>query len=139
MPSEFYAEISTPEKKFLHGNVEMLIVDGIDGEMGIMKGHIPMITPLSIGSIKIKQKGAWREAATSEGFMEIKKDGVMILTQSVEWPEEIDINRALAAKERAEEQLRQKYSMQEYMQSKASLARALVRLRVVNRGQNLND
>ena len=132
MAEEFLLEIITPERKFFEGNVEMVIVDSIDGQLGIMKGHIPMVALIAIGSVKIKENGNWKEAAIGEGFMEIRPDGTTILSHSVEWPEEIDEKRAREAAERARERLRQELSMKEYHQSKAALARAMTRLRVRN-------
>jgi len=133
MASEFYLEIITPERKFFEGYVEMLIVDSTDGQLGIMKGHIPMVAPVAIGSLKIKQKGIWKEAAINVGFMEVTPNKTIILSHSVEWPEEIDEKRAQEALERAQERLRQKRSLTEYHRSKAALARAMSRLKVKKR------
>lgn len=133
MASEFYLEVITPERKFFEGNVEMVIVDSTDGQLGIMKGHVPKVAPIAIGIIKIKQQGVWREAAINEGFMEVTPEKTIILSHSVEWPEEIDIKRAQEALERAQERLRQKRSLTEYHRSKAALARAMSRLKVRKR------
>jgi len=135
---EFYLEIITPERKFFQGEVEMVVVPGLDGELGILRGHVPMVTALDVGMVRIKQNNEWKEAAVSEGFMEVRPDETIILAQAAEWPEEIDVNRALAAKERAEERLRQRRSMKEYVQSKTSLARALTRLRIKNRNVRID-
>ena len=70
--------------------------------------------------------------------MEVRPDETIIFSQAMEWPDEIDISRAQAARERAEERLRQQRSYQEYQQSKIALARAMVRLRVGRRNQNLD-
>lgn len=133
MAGEFYLEVITPEKTFFRGNVEMVIVNSTDGELGIMKGHIPMVALVAIGTLKIKQNGKWREAAINEGFMEVRPDEVIILSHSVEWPEEIDEKRAEAALERALQRIRLRRSMKEYYQSKAAMARAMARLRVKKR------
>jgi len=133
MASEFYLEVVTPERKFFEGYVEMVIVDSTDGQLGIMKGHVPMVAPVAIGIIKIKQQGVWREAAINEGFMEVTPEKTIILSHSVEWPEEIDVKRAQEALERAQERLRQKRSLTEYHRSKAALARAMSRLKVRKR------
>ncbi|MDP2892555.1 MAG: ATP synthase F1 subunit epsilon [Bacillota bacterium] len=135
--STYRLDILTPERKFFSGDVEALIYHIADGEICILKGHMPMVTALEIGAIRIKQGGKWREAAASEGFVEVRPDQTLIFAQAVEWPEEIDVRRAKAALEMAEEQLRQKKSMLEYRQSEISLARAMARLRVTN--QNTKD
>lgn len=130
MASTFYLEIVTPERKFFSGDVEMVVLKTPGGEIGILKEHMPMVIAVAIGPIRIKKDGEWLEAVLTEGFMEIKQDKTVILTDTAEWPNEIDINRAKAAKERAEERMQRQLSRQEYMRSQAALARALARLRV---------
>lgn len=126
----FYVEILTPEKKFFWGDIETIIVRTPLGEMGILKGHIPMVVIIDIGTVRIKKDGQWIEAALSEGFMEVKQDKAVILVDTAEWPDEIDINRAKAAKDRAAERLLRKLNQTEYIQSKAAMARAMARLQV---------
>ncbi|MDK2992643.1 MAG: F-type H+-transporting ATPase subunit epsilon, partial [Clostridiales bacterium] len=103
------------------------------GYMGVLAGHEPMVCPIGIGVLRIKQNGQWRDAAISGGFIEIRPQKVTILSDTVEWPEEIDARRAEAARRRAEERLRQRLSQEEYLRSQAALARALTRLRISNR------
>jgi len=131
--ARFYLEVITPERRFFQGQVEMVIVQSVDGEIGVMKGHIPMVTPIAVGTLKIKQNGKWKEAAMNEGFMEVLPDKTIILCHSVEWPEEIDEKRAREAMERAQERIRQRNSLREYHESKAALARAMTRLKVKKR------
>jgi len=133
MAGEFFLDATTTEKTFFRGNVEMVIVDSSDGQLGIMKGHIPMVALVAIGTLRIKQNGQWREASINEGFMEVRPDEVIILSHSVEWPEEIDEKRARAALERAQQRIRLRRSMKEYYQSKAAMARAMARLKVKKR------
>jgi len=83
---------------------------------------------VSIGNIGIKRDDKWESSVNSEGFMEVRRDGVMIFVQSCEHPEEIDARRAEDARKRALEHMRQKQSMTEYKQSKIALARAMARL-----------
>lgn len=130
MASTFNLEIVTPERKFFSGQVEMVILKTPEGEMGILQGHVPMVVAVAIGPLKIKKDGEWLEAVLTEGFMEVKQDKTVILTDTAEWPNEIDVNRAKAAKERAEERLQRQISQLEYYRSQAALARALARLKV---------
>ncbi len=130
MASNFYLEIVTPERKFFSDEVEMVILRTPEGEMGILEGHVPMVVAVDIGPVKIKKNGEWQEAVLTEGFMEVKQDKTIILTDTAEWPSEIDVNRAKAAKQRAEERLQRQISQIEYSRSKAALSRALARLRV---------
>jgi F-type H+-transporting ATPase subunit epsilon len=124
----FYLEITTPEKTFISGNVEQIIVHTPGGEIGVLKGHMPLVVPVSIGAIRIKQDGKWKYAVLSEGFMDISQQQTFVLVDTAEWPDEIDINRAKAAEERARERLQLKLSRLEYIQSQAALQRALSRL-----------
>lgn len=126
----FHLEITTPERRFYDGPVESLVVEGTQGKLGILAGHIPMSTGISVGTIRFKVDGSWKESFCSEGFLEVRPDRTIILAQAVEWPDEIDARRAEEARLRAEERLRQRKSMQEYTQSKIALTRAMVRLRV---------
>ena len=138
MPAKYTLEIITPERIFFRGEVESVVIPTPDGYMSIQKMHEPMVAAVSVGDMKLNIDGEWSECTTSFGFVEVRPDETIIFSQAVEWPDEIDIKRAQEAKERAEEQLRQKQSYQEYMQSQISLARAMVRLRVGRRNRNLD-
>jgi F-type H+-transporting ATPase subunit epsilon len=129
MSNTFYLEIVTPERKFFSDNVEMVILNTPEGEIGVLKDHMPMVVSVAIGPIRIKRDGDWHQAILTQGFMQIKQDKTIILTDTAEWPEEVDINRAKAAKLRAEERLQSKISQVEYIRSQAALARAVERLK----------
>lgn len=133
MASTFQLEIVTPERNFFSGQVEMVVLKTPEGEIGILHGHIPIVAAVAEGPVRILQDGEWLEAALTQGFMEVKQDHTILLTDTAEWPDEIDANRAKAAKERAEERLHQKLSQMEYLRSQAALARALARLKVTKR------
>jgi len=131
MPSNtFWLEILTPERSFFSGQAEQVTVTGLDGKIGVLKGHTPMVSSLGIGEVQIKQNGVWLTAACSEGFMRTDPDYTLILVQTAEWPEEIDVNRAMYKKEQAEEKLRQKESMREFTSNRNTLAKAVMRIRV---------
>lgn len=130
MANTFYLEIITPERKFFTGDVETIILKTPEGEIGILKDHMPMIAAVAIGPLRMLKDGEWLEAVLSQGFMEIMRDKTVILCDTAEWPNEIDINRARAAEERARERLQNQLSRIEYMQSQAALQRALTRLKV---------
>ena len=130
MAGTFFLEIVTPDKKFYSDEVQELILQTPEGEIGLLSGHMPMVAAVSIGPIRIKNGDKWLEAFISEGFMEVTREKTVILADTAEWPEEIDANRAKAAEERARERLQRKLSHIEYMQSQAALQRAISRLRV---------
>lgn len=130
MASTFNLEIVTPDRRFFSGEVETVVLKTIEGEVGILKGHAQMVIAIAIGPMRIKKDGEWLDAVLSEGFMEIKLDKTIILVDSAEWPNEIDINRAKAAKERAEEKIQREKDNLEMIRSRAALARAIARLRI---------
>ncbi len=130
MPSNFRIDIITPERLFYGGEIESIVLDTPDGKRGIMAGHTPMIIAVAIGQIDLKIDGEWKIAFTSEGFIEITPDGITMMAQTVEWPDEIDARRAGEAEKRAQERLRQKQSFKEYHSTMSSLARAMARLRI---------
>lgn len=130
MASTFRLEIVTPERNFFSGEIEMVVVKTPEGEMGILKNHIPMVTAIAIGPVRILQDGKWLDAVLTSGFMEISRDKTVILVDTAEWPYEIDVNRAEAARERAMERLNRKLGKVEYLRSQAALSRALARLKI---------
>lgn len=130
MANTFLLEILASDHPFFKGACENLVFPGLDGEFGILPNHEEMVTCLSAGEIKFKINGEWTYAAVSDGFIEITQDYVVLLADTVERPEEIDMKRAEEAKVRAEERLRQKQSIQEYYQTQAALNRAMNRIKV---------
>ncbi|HAE42672.1 MAG TPA: F0F1 ATP synthase subunit epsilon [Clostridiales bacterium] len=128
--SKFMLEIVTPERLFFDGEVEMVIARGVEGDIGILKGHEPFVTPLQIGTIKIKIDGQFKLAAISQGYMQVTKDKVVILVDTAEWPEEIDVNRAEKARERAEKRLQQKTADLDILRAEIALKKATTRLGV---------
>ena len=132
MGKTFYLEITASDRKFYNGECEMMIFPAIDGQQGILPNHESMVTAVKAGELRFKVNGEWKEAAVGDGF-EIMPEFVVLLADTVEWPDEIDIRRAKEAKERAQERLRQKESQREYYHSKAALSRAMARLKVTGK------
>lgn len=132
MANSFKLSISTPDRQFFDGECESLVVSSQDGEMGILPGHLSMVITLISAPARIKVNGEWKIAAISGGFARIKGDSVIILADTAEWPEEIEINRAERARQRAEERVKAHVSEVEYMRSRVALERALMRLTVKN-------
>ena len=127
--------IATPERVFFDGDAESVVLTSTEGELGVLAGHAPTVVALSAAPIKFRQGEVWLEAALSGGFAEIDGDRTLVFADTAEWPEEIEVNRALEAKRRAEERIRARRSEAEYIQSMIALQRALARLRVSERVQ----
>ncbi|CAG7655597.1 F0F1 ATP synthase subunit epsilon [Paenibacillus allorhizosphaerae] len=130
--STFLLEVVTPERKAYAEQVNMIIAKGVDGELGILPNHIPLVTPLKIAPITVKKQGAKDELiAVNGGFMEVRKDKVVILAESAELPEQIDIERAQSAKERAQKRLSaSKQDDIDFKRAELALQRAMNRIDV---------
>ncbi len=133
MAKTFKIEILASDHPFYQGECEMVIFPGIDGEMGVLAGHEPMVTCLMSGEMRFQVDGVWHFAAVTDGIVEITPDHVEILSDTIERPEDIDQHRAKLAKQKAEEKLRQHLSKQEYYQTMAAVNRAVNRLKVKKR------
>ncbi|MBN2260202.1 MAG: F0F1 ATP synthase subunit epsilon [Clostridiales bacterium] len=129
MAAMYMLEIVTPDRNFYSGDAEMTIVRTTTGDMGILKDHEPTVAPLSIGVIKIKIGNEVKIAACSSGFVNIDDEAVTIVTDAAEWAEEIDIDRAKAALERAKERLDAKQHEIDMYRAQISMTRALNRVR----------
>ncbi|MUT65078.1 F0F1 ATP synthase subunit epsilon [Paenibacillus sp. NEAU-GSW1] len=132
--STFLVEIVTPERKVYAETANMVSVTGVEGELGILPNHIPLVTPLRIAPIVIKRDGNKADViAASGGFIEVRKDKIVILAESAELSTDIDVNRAQAAKERAEQRLKAKRDEVDYRRAELALQRAMNRINVTQR------
>jgi F-type H+-transporting ATPase subunit epsilon len=131
MAKLFNLEVHTPYRLFYTGKVEAIVVTLIDGEIGVYADHTFLTAPVVTGILKIKdQEGQWKQAFTTEGILEVSGHRTVLVVDAAEWPQEIDRDRALAAKERAEELLETAMFRFETDNAKANLKRALTRLKL---------
>lgn len=127
----FGLKIIASDKVFYEGRCRNLIIPAPDGEVGLLPHHENMVIAIEVGIARMEVKaGKWNEIAVGTGFAEIVNNRVTLLVDTAEKPEDIDVRRAQEQKERAEEQMRQKRSIQQYYHTQASLARAMNRLRL---------
>lgn len=105
MADTFQLEIVTPEKKVVETAAEEIQIPGKNGYLGILPGHAPLITELSVGEINYRGNGREQKLAVAWGFAEVLPNKVTILAESAEHPSEIDVERARQAKQRAEQRL----------------------------------
>ncbi len=127
----FQVEILTADHVFYEGACESLIVPTPDGQYGILAGHFPVVSAITPGEMSYRVPGgAMQQVAVSHGMFKVENNRVLILVDSAERPEEIDVNRARLAAEHAKEAMLQKRSVAEYRLAQANLARAASRLRV---------
>lgn len=126
----FQLEILASDHPFYMGPASHLVFPTMDGLLGVLAGHESMITVVRSGELKYMVDSVWRYAAISEGFAEVRKDYVLILSDAVELPEEIDVKRAAEAAKRAKERLLHKQSIMQYYHSQVALNRAMNRLKI---------
>lgn len=126
----FHLEIVTPYRQFFSEEVETVIVRGMEGDLAVLEGKSPIITPLKIGKIRIVQKGVERVAAVVDGYISVIDDKTTIVTEAAEWPDEIDIERAEEAKKRAEKRMEQEKEAIDIDRAELALKRAINRIEV---------
>lgn len=124
----FRLEIITPDRKFYEGEASMVEFTSTEGEMGVYKHHIPLTAVLAPGIVTITEAEGKKEAAIHAGFVEILPEKVTFLAEIAEWPEEIDVNRAEAARARAEERLHNHRAEIDVARAEIALKKALVRI-----------
>lgn len=124
----FQVEIITPERIFYKGEATMIEFTTVEGDMGVYKNHISLTTVLAPGIVTITADTEQKKAAVHSGFVQILGDKVTLLAEIAEWPDEIDWERAEAAKRRAEERLAAKADDLDIVRAELALRRALVRI-----------
>ena len=127
----FWLKVIASDHVFYNGNCEALVVPAHDGEVGILPNREAMILAIQEGELKFRIPGEqeYHHAVVGLGIVQVANNRVTVVVDTAERPEDIDEVRAKQALERAKEQLRQKQSIREYYMSKASMARALSRLK----------
>ena len=128
--NKFKVEIITPDRVFFTGEADMIEFNTGDGQIGAYKNHIPLTTVLEPGAVVIHNDDQQQVAAVHAGFAEILGEKVTLLAELAAWPDEIDINRAEAAKQRAEDRIAAKSETLDLKRAEYALHRALTRIDV---------
>ncbi len=127
-------EIITPERVVYTDDVDMVIAPATEGYVGILPHHAPLLTTLGPGEFRVKKGGVEEVLAVFGGFMDVRGDRVVVLTEDAEHAEDIDAQQAQVARDRAQQALQAgPMSAAEEARARASLQRALVRIRVSER------
>ncbi len=126
-------DIVTAEQVVYSEDVDVVVAPGVEGQLGILPRHAPLMTTLQPGELLIRKGGTELCLAISGGFLEVRPDRVIVLADAAERAEEIDIARAEEAMRRAQERLREHIPEVDVTRVEASLRRALTRLQVVRR------
>ena len=133
MAEIFKVQIITPDRIFYEGEAEFLEFTTAAGEIGVYAKHIPMTTVLAPGAVIIHKGDEETVAAVHAGFAEVLGDQVTLMAEIAEWPDEIDVNRAEAARDRAEERIANKTGDIDVRRAEFALRKALIRIDVAGR------
>lgn len=137
--ARIWLEVITPERVVVSEEVDIVTAPGVEGEFGVLAHHAPMVAAIKIGPLRYKVGDKEEWLAVSGGFCEVSQNKITFLVESAERAYEIDVERALRAKERAEKRIQEyhaKIAEIDYARARASLQRAMTRLLVVERGKS---
>jgi F-type H+-transporting ATPase subunit epsilon len=126
-------EIVTPEQTAYSEDVEMVTLPGVEGELGVYPNHVPLLTTLKPGELRVMRGGRASYLAVGEGFVEIRGDAVSVLTDMALEPEKIDVTAAEEAVARAQAAMKEDHGAEEVAMISASLQKALAQLHVKRR------
>ncbi|GAF74022.1 unnamed protein product [marine sediment metagenome] len=135
--SSIRLEVVTAERAVYSDDVDIVIAPGVEGQLGILPHHTPLMTMLQPGELRVRKGGEEFSLVLSGGFLEVRPDRVIILADAAERVEEIDVSRAEEAKRRAQERLWEHPPEVDVAQAEAALHRALTRLQVVKRRRKI--
>ena len=127
--------IVTPERSLVNEQVDELQIPGADGYLGVLPGHAPLFTELKVGELSYRKGSTWTSLAVAWGFAEVLPDQVRVLAETAERAQEIDLERATRAKERAEQRLSKGGGDVDYDRALIALQRALIRIQVAQKRQ----
>ena len=131
--NKFLLKIITPDRIFYEGEASMVEFNTTEGEIGIYKEHVPTTVIIAPGILTITEENEQKQAALHAGFVEILQDKVTIMAEIVEWPDEIDLERAQEALQRAQERLVSKTPEPDIARAETALHRAVARINVLKK------
>lgn len=131
--NKFLLKIITPDRIFYEGEASMVEFNTTEGEIGIYKEHVPTTVIIAPGILTITEESEQKQAALHAGFAEILQEKVTIMAEVVEWPSEIDLERAQEALQRAEERLASKTPETDIARAETALHRAVARINVLKK------
>ena len=126
----FHLKVLTVDRCFFDDEVDQIVIRTTQGDVGILPNHVPYTAALAISGLNIIQNGQSRVAAIAGGFVDVSREQTVVLARTCEWADEIDINRAREAAERARAILQQKESEHEHDVAQIKLKKAINRMRI---------
>jgi F-type H+-transporting ATPase subunit epsilon len=128
--------VVTPERAIVHEQVDELQIPGAAGYFGVLPGHAPLFSELKIGEVAYRQGDRWFFLSVAWGFVEVQSDHVRILAETAERAQEIDVDRATRAKQRAEQRIAKGGTDIDYARALVALERALIRIQVSTKARH---
>ncbi len=134
MAEKILLEIVTPDRKLLSTEADVVVCPGVEGQFGVLRGHIPFLSALDIGEMYYRDGAKTEYLSVSGGFAEVTGEKVTIVAEAAEMGKEIDIERARRAMERAEKRLAEARTAEiDWARAEAALRRAVMRMKVAGR------
>jgi F-type H+-transporting ATPase subunit epsilon len=132
---KLHLEVITPEKVVVSRDVDIVVAPGSQGEFGVLEGHVPFLSGIVPGELRFTSEDKTEYFAVTTGFAEVSNDNVSVLVDAAERAEEIDVERAKQAMERAKERLAKDRSTEEidFLRAEAALKRSIVRIKVAEK------
>ncbi|MBQ2801927.1 MAG: ATP synthase F1 subunit epsilon [Lachnospiraceae bacterium] len=124
-------QVICPDRIFYEGEVSMVEFNTTEGEVGIYPKHIPLTSILAPGILTITEEDGLKNAALHSGFVQILPEKVTVMAEAAEWPHEIDLGRAEAARDRAEERIKNRSDKTDIARAETALQRAIARINVI--------
>jgi F-type H+-transporting ATPase subunit epsilon len=134
LPTHIELQVSTPDHPIVRERVDEVMIPGTQGYFGVLPGHAPLLTMLTVGELWYRKGQEKTYLSIALGFAEILPERVTVLAKLAERPEDIDVERAQAAKQRAEERLAYHTSEVDYERARIALMKSIIRLQVSSRG-----
>jgi F-type H+-transporting ATPase subunit epsilon len=126
--------VVTPDGKVYDGDVDMAVVRTVEGEIGILPNHIPLVAPLTVGAVRLNKGTTVEKVAVTGGFVEVRPDQITILAEAAELPSDIDVDRAREAEQRAKKRIESAKSDDiDFKRAELALKRAINRLDVAGK------
>ena len=135
LPESIQVEVVTPEGRLVSEVADEVVLPGNEGYLGVLPGHVPLLTTLAIGEMVLRRGGLRRYLIVAWGFAEVLPDRVSVLAEIAERAEDIDRDRAGRARDRALDRLRGRQSDVDFQRAQAALQKALVRIQVASHTQ----
>jgi F-type H+-transporting ATPase subunit epsilon len=127
-------EIVTPERQVFSEEVDSVVCPGIEGELGVLPHHAPLLTTLGVGELRIRRGSDEEFFAIAGGFLQVRPDKVVVMAETADMASEIDLEKAQAARQEAERALAEGFEEPaDLARARASLQRALLQIRVAER------